>query len=218
MVMAVVGREDNFVVGERTVARTRPEPPLLPAHVADRWLKLELSERALLGGPPIAVVDWPGEAARLEDLRCLGVPRLVAIRPEADAIVPGDDLEDWVRLPADERDVRARLGQLRDCARRRPASPVVDEAGRVIFGGRWVAVSVVEERLVRALVERFGEVIRHDHLLATAWPGRTDRAILRPVMCRLRRRVASLGLELLNIRDVGYLLHAQSPTGSATRD
>ena len=171
---------------------------------------VELSERAVLGGPAVTVVAR-SHAGRLEELRRFGLPRLVVVGPNDDAVSSTDALEDWVRLPADDRDVRARLVRLREAARLRAPSPVMDEAGRVIFGGHWVAVSEVEERLTRPLVAAFGRVVRFDELLALGWPGRADRAILRPVMCRLRRRVEPLGIELLSIRDVGYLLQLQPP-------
>ena len=55
----------------------------------------------------VVVVRWPDEQPRLERLRSAGTPRLLLVAPEAPPPVPLDPLEDWVRLPADDRDLRA---------------------------------------------------------------------------------------------------------------
>jgi two-component system, OmpR family, response regulator len=175
---------------------------------------VELTERALLGGPVIMIVGVPAGAARLDELRQLCIPRLIVVGPDDDAVSTTEELEDWVRLPADDRDVRSRLRRLRELARHLSPPPVMDGAGRVILGDHWIALSEVEERLAFPLVGRFGNVVRLDDLMAAGWPGRRDRAILRPAMCRLRRRVETLGLELLSIRDVGYVLQPRTTSTS----
>jgi len=77
----------------------------------------------------------------------------------------------------------------------------------MVFAGRWVGLSIVEERLARPLVDRFGRVVSYADLLEAGWPGqRKERIILRPRITGLRRRAATIGLELRSIRDVGHLL------------
>jgi hypothetical protein len=126
-------------------------------------------------------------------------------------VIVTDDLEDWLRLPADDRDARMRLRRLRDRAERLPTCPVLDGYGRLLFAGGWVGLSAVEERLARPLVERFGQVVCYADLLEAGWPGQhKDKIILRPRITGLRRRVAPIGLELRSIRDVGHLLEASS--------
>jgi two-component system, OmpR family, response regulator len=183
--------------------RSPAEP--LPAlhHVA----LVERTERALGGGPTVEVVGWPEDAGRLAELRRLGLARLVLVAAGADPLVASDDLEDWVRLPADDRDVRARLLHLRHQARAHPTRPLLDGSGRLIYDGRWVAVSRIEERLCAPLVERFGDVVPYDDLIAAAWPaGGADRALLRPRVSGLRRRADQVGLALLSVRGVGHVL------------
>ena len=170
---------------------------------------LEYEERSRHGGPPVAVLRWPEQRDDVSELRCLGLPRLLLVGPDADPVSPSDDLEDWLRLPADDRDVRTRLLRLRDRAHLQPARPELDGYGRLLYADRWVALSGVEERLARPLVDAFGHVVRYDDLIEAAWPGQAkDKVILRPRITGLRRRVETIGLELRSIRDVGHVLHA----------
>jgi two-component system, OmpR family, response regulator len=168
---------------------------------------IERTERALGGGAGVAVVAWPASDGGLDELRRLGLPRLVLVAAGDDPPVGADDLEDWVRLPADDRDVRARLRHLRLRSQAHPARPLLDGAGRLIFGGHWVAVSRTEERLAGPLVERFGTVVPYDDIIAAGWPqGGADRELLRPRISGLRRRARLVGLDLLSVRDIGHVL------------
>jgi hypothetical protein len=134
---------------------------------------------------------------------------LLILGPDDDPVTTADGLEDWLRLPADDRDVRMRLLRLRDRATRLPAFPVLDGCGRLVFAGGWVGLSGVEERLACPLVEHFEQVVSYAVLLGAGWPGQhKDKVILRPRITGLRRRVATIGLELRSIRDVGHLLEA----------
>ncbi len=66
------------------------------------------SEHAVAGAG-VAMVRWPGEEDRLARLRAEGRPRLVLVEGAAAPPLPADDLEDWIRVPAQEIDMRARL-------------------------------------------------------------------------------------------------------------
>ena len=170
---------------------------------------LELEERSAHGGPAVAVLRWPDHRARVDELRRICQPRLLVVGPDDDPVIPSDDLEDWLRLPVDDRDVRMRLLRLRDRADRLPARPVLDGYGRLLFGAGWVGLSGVEERLARPLVEQFGQVVSYRELLDAGWPGQDkERIILRPRITGLRRRACTIGLELRSIREVGHLLEA----------
>jgi hypothetical protein len=170
---------------------------------------LELEQRSDNGGPAVAVLRWPDHHDRVEELRQTGQARLLILGPDDDPVTTADGLEDWLRLPADDRDVRMRLLRLRDRATRLPAFPVLDGCGRLVFAGGWVGLSGVEERLACPLVEHFEQVVSYAVLLEAGWPGQhKDKVILRPRITGLRRRVATIGLELRSIRDVGHLLEA----------
>lgn len=154
----------------------------------------------------VVLVRWPEDATRLEELRSSGTPRLLLVAPDAAPPDVADAHEDWVRLPAEDRDVRARVATL--AARSSGAGvPTIDEDGVVRFRGQWVALSPVERSLANALVARFGAVVSRDVLARRAWPdGLPTRNALDVHVLRLRRRVAELGLEVRTVRARGYLM------------
>jgi DNA-binding response OmpR family regulator len=157
----------------------------------------------------VVLVRYPEEQDRLRALRTDGLPRLLLISPEVDPPSSGDCLEDWVRLPADDRDVRARLATLAARADTGHAIPLLDPDGLLWFRDRWVSLSPVERALAAAMVERFGGVVGRDELARRAWPeGTPTRNALDVHMLRLRRRIAELGLEARTVRSRGYLMQA----------
>src|SRR5262245_63017716 len=64
--------------------------------------------------PPADVVllRWPEEQPRLERLRVAGTPRLLLVGEDLLPPSSVDPLEDWIRLPATEDDLRARVATL----------------------------------------------------------------------------------------------------------
>src|SRR5438270_3481688 len=155
----------------------------------------------------VRLVRWPEERELLDKLRAQGTPRLLLVRPPAPAPEVMECEEDWVRLPADDGDVRARVLALAARSSRHRPGPVVDGDGRVRYGAHWIALSPIEHRLARVLAERFGEVVGTDLLAHAAWPDEgTNEGALRVHLTRLRRRLRSLGLEVQNVRGRGYLM------------
>jgi DNA-binding response OmpR family regulator len=160
----------------------------------------------------VVLVRWPEEDARLRELRASGAPRLLLLNGESTPPELADCLEDWIRLPADDRDVRARVATLSSRAETDQPAPQVDGDGLLRHHGRWVALSPVESALAVTLVDRFGAVVGRDTLARRAWPnGVPTRNALDVHMLRLRRRVASLGLEIRTVRSRGYLMQAAQP-------
>lgn len=161
----------------------------------------------------VALIRWPDEAGRLPEARASGRPRLILAAPDAVAPTPDDVLEDWVRLPASDSDVRARAAVLeaRAAACTRPR---VDGDGLLRHRGAWVALSPLEHRLAGALCERFGAVVSREALVRRGWPGRRpSRNALDVHVLRLRRRLESLGLAIRTVRARGYLLEAALGSG-----
>jgi DNA-binding response OmpR family regulator len=155
----------------------------------------------------VAVVRWPEEKAEVERLARLRLPRLLLIAPSADPPEGSDVLQDWVRLPGDERDVLARLTLLRGRARTMSHPPSVDAHGRIHFRSAWAQLSPINGRLGRALTDAFNSVVAEDELLATGWPtGRPTSNSLRVHLHRLRRRLLPLGLEVLAVRGEGWVM------------
>jgi two-component system, OmpR family, response regulator len=164
----------------------------------------------------VVLVRWPEEDARLRQLRDTGSPRLLLLNGESEPPDSADCLEDWIRLPADDRDVRARVARLASRAETQQPAPVVDGDGLLRYRGRWVALSPVESALVITLVDRFGAVVGRDTLARRAWPdGTPTRNALDVHMLRLRRRIAALGVEVRTVRSRGYLMQAAQPRADA---
>jgi hypothetical protein len=155
------------------------------------------------------VIRWPSDQDRRRELADLGVPRLLLVDSNASPPICADALEDWVRLPSDERDIDARMNSLRARASVWAPStrPQLDGNGRLLRGLRWVALSPIEEQLCTLLLCEFGEVVSDRTLLGRAWPeGAGTPTGLRLQMTRLRRRIADLGLEVRSVRGKGYVL------------
>jgi len=163
----------------------------------------------------IVVLRWPAEKANRDRLAADGRPRLLLVSPEAEPPDGRDCLEDWVRLPADDRDVAARLRALEVRAARHEQRPETDARGRLTFNGTWVALSPIEERIVAALAGHFGEVVSRDELLAAGWPNeQPSDAALRVHLTRLRKEIAPLGLEIATVRGFGHVMQESAQASS----
>ena len=156
----------------------------------------------------VTLLRWPDEDARRARLSVAGDPRLLLVEDGTDPPPICDCLEDWIRVPAAEGDVRARVDALtlRSQAHRHDA-PGLDLHGVLRFGGRWVALPPLEARLTDALVARFGAVASREALVRAGWPeGAPGRNALDVHVLRLRRRLWPLGLAIRTVRSRGYLL------------
>ena len=164
----------------------------------------------------VVLVRWPEEDVRLRELRETGSPRLLLLNGESEPPESADCLEDWIRLPADDRDMRARVARLASQSETQQPAPQVDGDGLLRYRGRWVALSPVESALAITLVDRFGAVVGRDTLARRAWPeGTPTRNALDVHMLRLRRRIAPLGVEVRTVRSRGYLMQAAQPRADA---
>jgi DNA-binding response OmpR family regulator len=158
----------------------------------------------------VVLVHWPEEEVSLERLRAAGTPRLVLVAPSAEPPEGGDCEEDWLRLPADDVDVRMRIRALRTRAARHHRTPVVSADGRLTFRDRWVALSKTELGIARVLADSFDAVVPHDELARAGWPSGTPSGnALRVHVTRLRRRIQPLGLEIRIVPTRGYVLQPQ---------
>lgn len=173
-----------------------------------------LAQRSTRNVRPVDVVlvRWPTEAVRRAQLANRQLPRLLLL--EGDAVPPEADdcLEDWIRVPAAEIDVRARVSALTTrAARHVPSAPTLDGDGVLRFSGAWVPLPPVEARLTDALLERFGAVVSRDSLARAGWPdGAPGRNALDVHVLRLRRRIHPLGLAIRTVRARGYLLEGSA--------
>jgi hypothetical protein len=156
----------------------------------------------------VALVHWPAEAERLERLRARREPRLVVVE-EGPPPTTDDWLEDWLRTPVDEEEIRIRLQTLRDRARNHAAELVLDD-GVLRVGRHVVVLPPIQARLAVALLERRNAVVSRETLLRRGWPDEKpkDRNVLDVHLARLRRLVADTGVEIRTVHRRGYLLQA----------
>src|SRR5205085_7528463 len=102
--------------------------------------------RAKQGVPTVHPVDvvlvrWPAEQGRRAELQGAGRPRLLLLEDGAPPPVAEDDLEDWIRVPAGEADLRARVEGLRRRSESKVApAPDLDEDGVLRLGAQWVSL------------------------------------------------------------------------------
>lgn len=145
--------------------------------------------------------------------------RLLLVEGEVPPPTLVDDLEDWIRVPAGEDDLRARVDGLRRRVEGRATPlPDLDEDGVLRVGPLWVSLPPVEARLMAALLDRYGAVVSRDALARSGWPsGAPGRNALDVHMLRLRRRLDPLDLAIRTVRSRGYLLErVAAGSGSST--
>src|SRR5450631_529991 len=141
------------------------------------------------------LLRWPAELDRRERLAADAVPRLLLV--EGGAVPPATDcLEDWIRVPAADADVKRRIEDLAArAARHLVDQPQLDDDCVLRFGGSWASLPPVDARLAGALVDRFGAVVNRTVLGRAGWPtGAPGRNALDVHMLRLRRRLEPVGL------------------------
>jgi DNA-binding response OmpR family regulator len=158
----------------------------------------------------VVLVRWPTETDQRERLAREGRPRLLLVELGDSPPLIEDPLEDWVRMPSSDADVRARLDTLSFRAHRHgPSLPTLDEDGVIRHNGTWTSLPPVEARITRLLLERFGAVVSRDALGRAGWPdGPPGRNALDVHVLRLRRRVVGVGLAIRTVRSRGYLLES----------
>lgn len=165
-------------------------------------------------GPDVALIRWPQERERLERARHARAPRLLLVEEAASPPTVADPLEDWVRLPAPQHDVAARVRTLEARAIRVRVPDVAD--GVLRFGEGWTSLSPVEERLADAFSRRFGAVVGREALVKAVWPENPpSRNALDVHVLRLRRRIEALGLEIRTVRSRGYLMQERDTADGA---
>lgn len=168
----------------------------------------------------VVLVRWPLEEERRSTLAAEGQARLLLVEGSSEAPIPEDLLEDWIRVPADESDVQARVEGLRLRAAAVTAVdrvPELDPDGLLRLDGQWVSLPPVEARLMAALLERMGAVVSREQLAKSGWPrGAPGRNALDVHMLRLRRRIAPVGLAIKTVRSRGYLLEADAAAALAS--
>ncbi len=168
------------------------------------------------------MLRWPEEEPRRSRISQAGEPRLLLVSEGEDPPPVADCLEDWIRVPAAEKEVRARVDALTVRSQAHtssganrlnghvaPTGPVLDDFGVLRVNGAWVALPPLEARLAEALLERMGAVTSRELLIRAGWPtGAPGRNALDVHVLRLRRRLTPVGLAIRTVRSRGYLMES----------
>jgi DNA-binding response OmpR family regulator len=165
----------------------------------------------------VTLVRWPSEGARRRALAAGNTPRLLLIEDGAPPPAAEDCLEDWIRVPAADNDVRVRLEMLAARASQHlmPSAPELDGDGVLRYAAAWVPLPPVEARITGALLERFGAVVSREALSRAGWPdGAPGRNALDVHVLRLRRRLTPVALVIRTVRSRGYLIEAAAAPGA----
>jgi DNA-binding response OmpR family regulator len=162
----------------------------------------------------VTMLRWPEEEARRTRISQAGGPRLLLVPDGQEPPQVGDCLEDWIRVPAAEDEVKARVDALAVRSQAHMANgdaagagPELDDFGVLRVNGSWVALPPLEARLAEALIERLGAVTSRELLIRAGWPdGAPGRNALDVHVLRLRRRLTPVGLAIRTVRSRGYLM------------
>lgn len=155
----------------------------------------------------VVVLRWPDEQDQLLRLAKQRRPRLLLVESKADPPLSDDPLEDWIRLPTEDRDIKARLSRLESRAATVIAAPILDRHSRLLYGDKWVSLSPIEARLAASFVDGFMSLVTDKVLVSRAWPeGLPSRSALRVHLHRLRKRIEPLGLIVRSVPRHGWVL------------
>lgn len=166
------------------------------------------------------MLTWPAQEELRAELHERRVPRLLVLEAGTSPPMAQDDLEDWIWLPADERDVFARLRHL--AGRRRsgglgPDTVTVGADGTTWISGHRLRLPPAEATILRCLADPPEHLCRRSDLDRAVWDGAPHaRRSLDSRIFVLRRRIAPYGLVVHAVRGRGFVLTA--PGTHARRD
>src|SRR5262245_14277578 len=158
----------------------------------------------------VVVLRWPEQADDVDRLDRLGVPRLLLVEPGVAPPEHESCLQDWVRLPAEDADVRVRLRALSHRPARHPVAPSIDTVGQLSHRGQTLFLSPLDQRLAELFISRFGDLVDESEIRDKVWPEGTTTQGIRVQVSRLRRRIAAVGLTITCVRNLGYVMHERS--------
>jgi DNA-binding response OmpR family regulator len=126
--------------------------------------------------------------------------------------------EDWVRMPADERDVAARARNLCRRLAQVATEPPRVVAGTVVHGDRRAVLSDLEAKALEVLLDAVGTIVPRERLTASVWPeGPPSPRSLDALLYRLRQRTAEVNIHVLASRGRGVTVEIGS-AGLATSE
>ena len=157
----------------------------------------------------VPVVPWPSHEETGQLLASMRLPRLLLVAPGQLPPVPLDELEDWMREPADPVDLSARAHALQARADHSELSPpFLDSDGLLWVGATWVAITHQQVPVVELLLKNLDRVVTMETIVAAyvAEGGSAHPPSVRTLITRLSVRIRVVGLELITVRRRGVVL------------
>jgi two-component system OmpR family response regulator len=158
----------------------------------------------------VELVHWPRDEVLRRRLARAGVARLLLVEQDAAAPTAVGVDEDWIRLPADERELWTRAERLcRLSAALDRELPVLHEGRVLTHGAGTVVLSKSEAVVIRLLLDSIGNVVPRQVLDDALWPAGAPRSgrALDALIERLRRRIVGLHLCIRSVRTKGFLIY-----------
>jgi DNA-binding response OmpR family regulator len=155
--------------------------------------------------PSVELVHWPREAARRAELGERSVPRMLLV---AEGTPPPevDELEDWLRVPADERDLVLRAERLCHLT----TTSVVTTADTPLSVPAQelpILLSPAQSSLVSRLSQDYERIVTRADLELAVWgAARASSCAIASLIARCRRSLAPFGLTIAAVRGRGYTL------------
>ena len=156
----------------------------------------------------VVVLRWPEERDDAAHIAETGAALLYLVAPDDDPPLLENCLQDWVRIPGDERDLRARIDALKVRAAAHAGPPWITDDGVLHCHGKSVHLAPHEARLAEVLVAHFDEVVPDDTIAEHASTADPDRSV-RAEIAELRTRLRSVDLQIRRVLNRGYRLYAR---------
>src|SRR3954447_15870885 len=99
------------------------------------------------------LLAWPAARIAGRSLTARGCPIVWIVDRAGDPPADWSEIEDWIRLPVDQDELLARIDGVEQRALARANRPWIDDDDLLRHGDEWVALSPLEARLLRRLLQ-----------------------------------------------------------------
>ncbi|MET0143782.1 MAG: helix-turn-helix domain-containing protein [Ilumatobacteraceae bacterium] len=183
-------------------------------HSLDRSRRTAIEGRTSIDRLGVELVHWPRDEALRANLARAGIARLLLVEIGAQGPETVGIDEDWVRLPADEREIWTRAERLSRIASELDLEPPILRPGRILTHGPGaVVLSRKEALVVQLLLDPIGSVVTREALTDRLWPAGPPASgyALDALVARVRRRLATVHVCIRSVRTKGYVIHVEGP-------
>jgi DNA-binding response OmpR family regulator len=159
-----------------------------------------------LPGVHVELVQWPRDEVLRTNLARAGVARLLLVAADAEPPEVLGVNEDWIRVPADERDLVRRAQTLSRWVAHLALERLVLDDRIVQRGGAAVVLSELEATLLDELMRTPG-IVSRSALERAVWPqGVPSARSLDNLVFRLRGHLERLGVAVRSARGRGFVI------------